>query len=169
MSDFMNQPVLQPVREPAAAAVSRSPGRFLDRPWHFPGRAGRHVWSGGSGKAPGWADTALTKQNVVLALDGGGQVRVDVLADRLFRIRYSKTGKWTESGLNRYGVLCRRLPEVAFEKAEANGVHTLATKQAKLAIGASDGAITWRTPLESRSPNRPRAVPGRPDTTSGLR
>ncbi len=65
-----------------------------------------------------------------------------MLADRLFRIRYSKTGEWTESGLNRYGVLAADFPEAAFEKAEANGVHTLATKQAKLAIRASDGAIT---------------------------
>ncbi len=95
-----------------------------------------------------------------MALGGGGQVRVDVLADRLFRIRYSKTGEWTESGLNRARRARRRTSgKPLFEKAEANGVHTLATKQAKLAIRGSDETITWpRMPPESRSPNRPRAV-----------
>ena len=67
--------------------------------------------------APVWADTApLTKQNVVLALAGGASARIDVLGPRLFRVRHSKTGKWTESALNRYGVLASSYPETAFQR-----------------------------------------------------
>jgi len=69
-------------------------------------------------------------------------VRVDVLGERLFRIRHSKTKQWTESALNRYGVLTAAFPEVAFEHTEANGVHTLVTKQARLTISGKDGTIT---------------------------
>lgn len=72
----------------------------------------------------------------------GGFVRVDVLGERLFRIRHCKTKQWTESGLNRYGVFARNFPEVAFEQTEANGASTLITKQARLTISRKDGAIT---------------------------
>ena len=95
-----------------------------------------------SRKAAGWPDSApLTKRNLVFALDGGF-VRVDVLGERLFRIRHSKTKQWTESASNRYGILTAAFPEVAFEQTEADGVHTLVTKQAKLTISRKDGAIT---------------------------
>jgi len=61
--------------------------------------------------APVWLDAApMTGQNVVLPLEGGGSVRIDVLGEQLFRIRYSKTGKWTESALNRYGVFTSAFP-----------------------------------------------------------
>jgi alpha-glucosidase (family GH31 glycosyl hydrolase) len=94
-------------------------------------------------KSPGWPDSApLTKRNVVLALEGGSFVRVDVLGERLFRVRYSKTRQWTESGLNRYGILTSAFPEVAFDQAEAQGAYTLSTKQAKLTVSGKDGSIT---------------------------
>ena len=89
-----------------------------------------------------WPDSApLAKRNLVFALDTGASVRVDVLGERLFRVRHSKTKQWTESGLNRYGILTAAFPEVAFEQTEANGVYTLATKQAKLTVSRKDGAI----------------------------
>ena len=94
-------------------------------------------------KAPVWADTApLTKQSVVLLLDGGAFVRIDVLGEQLFRIRHSKTKAWTESGLNRYGIFARAFPEVAFKMVEANGVSTLVTNGAKLGIHHKDGAVS---------------------------
>ena len=94
-------------------------------------------------QAPVWLDSApLAKRNVVLPLDGGALVRVDVLGERLFRVRHSKTKQWTESALNRYGVFPTVFPEVAFEQTEAAGVYTLATKQAKLTISRKDGATT---------------------------
>ena len=96
--------------------------------------------------APVWADTApLTKQSVVQALENGSFVRVDVLGQRLFRIRHSKTGKWTESALNRYGVLASTFPETAFERTEAGGVYTLTTGQAKLTVSRKDGSVALAT------------------------
>jgi alpha-glucosidase (family GH31 glycosyl hydrolase) len=92
------------------------------------------------------ADTApLTKRSVVVNLDGGAFVRVDVLGEKLFRIRHSKTGQWTESGLNRYGIFNTVFPDVAFERTESGGVWTFATKQAKLTINRKDGAIALAT------------------------
>ena len=95
-----------------------------------------------SGKAHGWPDTApLTKRSVIVTLDGGTFVRVDVLGEKLFRIRHSKTGQWTESGLNRYGIFTTSFPDVAFERKEGNGEIALVTPQARLTINRKDGAI----------------------------
>ncbi len=100
---------------------------------------------GGAGepeKPTGWPDAApLTKQTVVLPLEPGGFVRVDVLTDRLFRIRYGKTGQWTESALNRYGILTVKFPETAFQQTKAEGACTLSTSQARLTVRTSDGAV----------------------------
>ncbi len=84
----------------------------------------------------------LTAQSVVTALDDGGFVRIDVLTERLFRVRYSKTGQWAESALNRYGVLTATFPETPFDKTDADGAQTLATKHARLGVRVRDGAIT---------------------------
>lgn len=35
----------------------------------------------------------------------GGQLRVDVLGEQCLRLRFSSTGDWSESGMNRYGIL----------------------------------------------------------------
>jgi alpha-glucosidase len=93
-------------------------------------------------KGPVWPDRApLDKQSVVCGLEQNGQVRVDVLGPRLFRVRYSKTPQWTESALNRYGILTAKFAPVAFERSERQGVTTLRTKEALLAISRRDGAI----------------------------
>ena len=92
--------------------------------------------------APVWADAApLTKQNVVFALEGGASVRVDVLGPRLFRVRHSKTGKWTESALNRYGVLAATFSETAFQRDDTADAYVLATGQATLTVGRKDGSV----------------------------
>ncbi len=94
-------------------------------------------------KPRGWPDaTPLTKRNVVLTLEGGSFVRVDVLGQRLFRVRYSKTKQWTESALNRYGIFPSVYPEVAFQQTEANGLYTIVTPQAKLTVARKDGALS---------------------------
>ena len=94
-------------------------------------------------KATFWPDNApLGKRNLVFVLDSGALVRVDVLGERLFRIRHSRTKQWTESGLNRYGILNSVFPEVAFEQTEAEGVSSIVTQQAKLTVSRKDGAIT---------------------------
>ena len=75
-------------------------------------------------------------------MDSGALVRVDVLSPRLFRIRHSRTKQWTESGLNRYGILNSVFPEVAFEQKEAGGVSSIVTQQAKLIVSRKDGSLT---------------------------
>ena len=87
------------------------------------------------------APPTCAARNVVLNLDGGAFVRVDVLGERLFRIRHSKSTQWTESGLNRYGIFSTVFPEVAFERTENGGVYTITTKGARLTINRKDGAI----------------------------
>ncbi|MDY0165391.1 MAG: glycoside hydrolase family 31 protein [Thermoguttaceae bacterium] len=93
--------------------------------------------------SPVWLDSApLADRNLVVVLDGGGSLRVDVLGERLFRVRYSKTGQWTESALNRYGVFANAFPDVAFERLQTDVATTIATKQARLTVNGKDGAIT---------------------------
>lgn len=96
-----------------------------------------------SATPPVWADTApMTKRNVVVALDGGAAVRIDVLGPRLFRVRHSLSGSWTESALNRYGIFTAAFPETDFKRAEAAGVTTLATGQATLTLNRKDGSVS---------------------------
>jgi alpha-glucosidase len=93
-----------------------------------------------------WPDNApLGKRNLVFALDTGALVRVDVLSPRLFRIRHSKAKQWTESGLNRYGILNSVFPEVAFEQREAGGVSSIVTQQAQLTVSRKDGSLALAT------------------------
>lgn len=93
--------------------------------------------------APVWADAApLTQQNVVLALEGGASVRVDVLGPRLFRVRHSKTGTWTESAMNRYGVFASAFPAAAFQRTDAGDATALATGQATLTVSRKDGSLS---------------------------
>ncbi|HNX36088.1 MAG TPA: glycoside hydrolase family 31 protein [Kiritimatiellia bacterium] len=96
-----------------------------------------------SNAVPVWADTApLTAQNAVLALEDGTFVRVDVLGERLFRIRHAKTSQWRESALNRYGILTQAFPAAAFRRAEAEGLYTFTTSQAKLSVARKGGAVS---------------------------
>ena len=93
-------------------------------------------------KAPSLTNTAaMAGRNVVFAIEEGGFVRVDVLGERLFRIRYSKTEQWTESGLNRYGILAGSFPETTFEQTESGGASTVATTEARIVVDRKDGAI----------------------------
>lgn len=97
-------------------------------------------------QGPVWLDTApLTEQNFVLRLDSGDLVRIDVLGERLFRVRFSKAGQWTESALNRYGILAAAQKDIPFARTEAERVTTLATEQARLAVHHKDGAIALLT------------------------
>lgn len=92
---------------------------------------------------PRWVDAApLTAQSAVCALEDGTFVRVDVLSERLFRVRHAKTSQWTESALNRYGIFTSTFPAVTFKRAEADGAYTLATSQAKLSVVRKGGAVS---------------------------
>ncbi len=90
----------------------------------------------------GWPDAApLTKRTVVVNVEGGASVRVDVLGEKLFRIRHSKTGQWTESGLNRYGILAASFPEIAFKQTDGKDELSIGTAQARLVVSHKDGAV----------------------------
>ena len=96
-----------------------------------------------SKEAPVWADSApLTEQNVIIALGDGASMRVDVLAPRLFRVRYNKNGTWTESALNRYGVLASVFPSVAFQRTDTGTTCTFSTGQASLTVNRKDGGLS---------------------------
>ena len=70
---------------------------------------------------PVWRAAQPDAQSAVFALGDGASLRVDVLAENLFRVRRSWTNEngkavWTESGMNRYGILRGDWPKAAFTR-----------------------------------------------------
>ena len=91
---------------------------------------------------PVWRAAQPDAQSAVFALGDGASLRVDVLAENLFRVRRSWTNEngkavWTESGMNRYGILRGDWPKVAFTR-EKDGVRTAA---ARVAVDAAGGTL----------------------------
>jgi len=94
-----------------------------------------------------WFDNKpLTGQDAVFKLDDGSFVRVDVLSERLFRIRHSKTQQWTESALNRYGILATNVSVTAIQRTEADGSCILSTAQARLSVTRKGGKVALSAP-----------------------
>lgn len=84
--------------------------------------------AGASAARPVWKAPAPDAQSVVTRLADGASLRVDVLAENLFRVRRSWTNDaqgvvWTESGMNRYGILKGDWPKTPFAR-EGNAVRT---------------------------------------------
>lgn len=77
-----------------------------------------------------------------MKLKNGGSLRADVLRPDLFRIRHSKTGRWTESALNRYGILEKDFPGVKFDRLDGGDGLSIATAEATLTLAAADGSLT---------------------------
>jgi len=95
----------------------------------------------------GWLDSRpLTGQSAVLTLEDGTFVRVDVLGERLFRFRHSKVSRWTESALNRYGILATAFPTPNVQRSETESAYFLATAQAKVSVTRKDGQVTLSDP-----------------------
>ena len=69
------------------------------------------AWGG-----PVWKSADPDAQSVVTKLTDATELRVDVLAENLFRVRKSWTNCWTESGLNRYGILKADWPCATFAR-----------------------------------------------------
>ena len=88
---------------------------------------------------PVWKAPAPDAQSVVTRLADGAELRIDVLAENLFRIRRSWTNCWTESGLNRYGVLKSDWPATPFTRTP-NG---LSTSAAALAVDPTSGTVRF--------------------------
>ena len=79
---------------------------------------------------PVWRAPAPDAQSAVTKLADGTSLRVDVLAENLFRVRKSWTNDargviWTESGMNRYGILKANWAPVPFSR-DGNAVKTSA-------------------------------------------
>ena len=90
----------------------------------------------------GWKDQGKIGDNTLIVKQSSGEsLRIDVLAENLLRVRKSVDGVWTESGMNRYGVLKRDWKEVKFSKS-ANAVSTDA---AVLTVDANTGALQLKS------------------------
>lgn len=98
------------------------------------------VCGAGQGTAAArWKDPdAPGAASAVFALADGTKMRVDALAENLFRVRRCVDGTWTESGLNRYGVLARAWPGAKAEWKTGDGFRTPA---ATLAVDRGDGTV----------------------------
>ena len=81
----------------------------------------------------------------VTELKDGTKVRVDALAENLFRVRRSRDGVWTESGMNRYGVLKRDWPEAKAEWKVEGGFRT---PSAAVTVG-TDGTVAMKSSVSA--------------------
>ncbi|MGN0853767.1 MAG: TIM-barrel domain-containing protein [Kiritimatiellia bacterium] len=95
---------------------------------------------------PVWKSAEPGKGSLVVATADATELRIDVLADNLFRVRKSWTNDhgrtiWTESGLNRYGILKADWPEVAFRRT-GTGVQTAS---AAVEVEPAAGTLTLRS------------------------
>ena len=103
--------------------------------------------------APVWKAPPPDAQSALVEMGQAGTLRVDVLAENLFRVRLGGKDGWTESGLNRYGILKSDWPKVAFAR-EGNVVRTAAaslsadpakgTLRVKSSVSPADFTVTPR-------------------------
>lgn len=72
-----------------------------------------------------WKDASPIGKDTLLIKSDADTVRIDPLAENLFRVRITKKDCWEESALNRYGVIARDWPACAVKKS-AEGLQTAA-------------------------------------------
>jgi len=99
-----------------------------------------------AGARPVWKAPAPDAQSVVTKLGDGTELRVDVLAANLFRVRKSWTNLngaavWTESGLNRYGILKADWPKAPFTR---NG-NAVSTEAATVTVDPAAGTLRFQS------------------------
>lgn len=70
-----------------------------------------------------------------------GVLRVEPLTPYVFRIRVHKDNNFSEPALIRYGVLRSEWPEVTYTLEREAGTTVVATSEARLVIGESDGTV----------------------------
>ena len=85
----------------------------------------------------GWKDRLPLGKDTLVVKSAGGDIRIDPLAENLFRVRVAKDGAWMESGMNRYGILKGDWAAVKCEKS-ATSVKTAA---GAVEVDAATGAI----------------------------
>jgi len=81
---------------------------------------------------------------VELKLATGGVVRVETLAEDLFRVRLRPDEKFKEAALVRYGIFRDNWPAVKRDVEETGDVVTIRTQSAALSISQTDGKVTLR-------------------------
>ena len=92
-----------------------------------------------------WLDRSSVGGNSVVVADSeGGSVRIDALAENLFRVRRSADGVWREGGLNRYGIL-KSLGAVAGLARIDGGFRTAA---AEISVG-KDGVLRLKSQVST--------------------
>ncbi|MBP5321097.1 MAG: DUF5110 domain-containing protein [Kiritimatiellae bacterium] len=94
------------------------------------------AWGG-----PLWEAEGPDERSVVVKLADATELRVDVLAENLFRVRKSWTNGWTESGLNRYGILKTDWPKVAFTHEGG----TIRTGAGTLTVDPEKGTVRMKS------------------------
>ena len=97
------------------------------------------------GAQAGWKDPLPMGKEALVVKTAGGDVRIDPLAENLFRVRVTKDGVWTESGLNRYGILKRDWPAVKAERSPA----AIKTAAAELAVDVATGGLRFRSAVSA--------------------
>ncbi len=75
---------------------------------------------------PVWEDPDQGGEAVVRKLDDGSRVRLDAVAKDIFRVRRTRGAVWTESGMNRYGVIPRLKADASAVKRREFGFSTSA-------------------------------------------
>ena len=89
----------------------------------------------------GWKDRLPLGKDTLVVKSAGGDIRIDPLAENLFRVRVAKDGAWMESGMNRNGILKGDWAAVKCEKS-ATSVKTAA---GAVEVDAATGAIRFRS------------------------
>ncbi len=96
-----------------------------------------------------WAEmmdtNAMGEQSVVFELQDETALRVDVLANNLFRVRRGKTNQWTESGMNRYGILKSDFAPVPFTREE----NTIKTPGFTLSVDVTNGDLRLKSAVSA--------------------
>jgi len=90
---------------------------------------------------PVWRDPDPVGQDALVVKTPKARLRVDALAENLFRVRVTAGEGWTESALNRYGVITREWPTCA-AKHVRDGFSTVS---ADVAVDSASGAVTFKS------------------------
>ena len=87
-----------------------------------------------------WKDETPVGPDSLVVKTEAGTVRIDPVAENLFRVRMSADGTWNQSSLQRYGILKRDWAPVKVEKT-GKGLKTAA---AELNV-AADGSLSFKS------------------------
>jgi alpha-glucosidase (family GH31 glycosyl hydrolase) len=110
-----------------------------------------------------WKDPIEVGDDAFLYKTSIGEVRVDALSDKLFRVRVKRGEFWNESALNRYGVISRNKKSFKSEWKTAKGFKT---PSSEILVG-EDGSISFKSFISKAkldsiklSPNEGKAQKG---------